>query len=192
MDNKTKMIFTATLLIAALTLSIFAYVLVTTPLYSRGRDPQINANVYIKIQRKSGFITYYEGHNVITDIGEDYVRDILSFDNVTAQNATHWISVSNDASPVQTWTQLAGEVAANNFTRALSTSAKWENGTDPAGNFTYTFTSSGSQQLQCAGLQWSGVSQSDNNLFAVDSFTQTTFGVGDTLTITWVITYDGN
>lgn len=132
---------------------------------------------------------------MITDIGETWIRDwigVAGEGNTTSRNATRYISVSNDASPVATWTNLTGEVATNNFTRAAGTVATWANAGDAAYNVTYTFIATGTSQLQCAGLHWSGVSASDANLFACAAFTQTTFNSGDSLTIKWSITVDAN
>jgi len=159
------------------------------------RDPTMRANVYVTIQQRFGTrqINQRVG-NLITDIGERYVRNILGWDNVTNNNATQWISLSNDATPLDTWTELPGEVDnTNGFGRAANdTCVAWMNGTDYAYNVTNTFQGTGTQQLQCAGLNWNGTLQSDENLFAAVSFTQTTFENGDNLTITWVITWDGN
>jgi len=153
--------------------------------------PEIEANVFIFVETLEG---KYEAsiHNVITNIGEKYVRDILGFDNVTNHNATKWISLSNTGSPSVTWTQLDTEVNANGFTRALGSVVSWMNGTDYAYNVTKKFTASGTQQLKNAGLQWSGVALSDNNLFACAGFTQTTFNANDNCTIRWVITINAN
>jgi len=157
------------------------------------RRPKVTANVYVFIETASGKDSCVSG-NVITNIGEKYVRDILGFDNVTAHNATKWISLSNDASPVQTWTKLPNEVNnANGFGRAVATDiVAWINGGDYAVNFTKKFTATGTQQLQCAGSNWNNVLQSDNNLYACAAFTQTTFNSGDNCTIRWVFTYDAN
>jgi hypothetical protein len=112
--------------------------------------------------------------------------------NTTSRNATQWISLSNVGTPLQTWTVLTTEVDANGFDRQLGTVVAWTNAGDSAFNVTKTFTATGTQQLQTAGLNWNGQSLSDNNLFACAAFTQTTFNSGDTLTITWTITVDAN
>lgn len=158
------------------------------------KNPSITANVEITENVGGLSSTLYSG-NVITDIGETYVASWLGScgsGNTTARNATQWISLSNDGSAADTWTEHPNEVAANNFTRALGTVATWTNSGDDAFNVTYTFMASGTQQLQTAGLHWSGVSDSNNNLFAVADFTQTTFNSGDTLTIKWSITVNAN
>lgn len=149
------------------------------------------ANVYLTIENDMGVYDLPVG-NVITDIGENYVRDILGFDNVTSNNATKWITLSNDATPVQTWTKLANEATASGSGRALGTVTAWISGTDYAYNVTNKFTFTGDITLQCAGLQWSGVASSDSNLFACAAFTQTAFANTWNLTITWSIVIDAN
>jgi len=157
------------------------------------RPPRASANVYVFVETAEGKAQIASG-NVITNIGEQYVRNILGFENITEYNATQWITVSNDASPVATWTKLANEKTADGFTRAANDSCvAWQNGGDYAYNVTKKFTAtSDSVELQCAGLQWSGQSNTDNNLFAAAAFTQTTFNTNDNCTIVWVITINAN
>lgn len=155
------------------------------------RDQRVRANLFILFETAKGSWSG-RGGNLITNIGERYVRNAIGFNNVTNFNVTQWISLSNAGSPLVTWTELASEVAANGFTRAIGTVTHWMNGTDYAFNVTNQFTATGTQQLQTAGLQWNDTASSDNNLFAAADFPQTTFSSGDNLTITWVITWDAN
>lgn len=182
------------------TKTLLAFILVATLAFSGGylisnvevhREPRVKANLFILYETAKGSWSGQSG-NLITDIGERLARNIIGFDNVSSNNATKWISLSNVGSPLVTWTELNTEVAANGFTRALGTVTAWNNGTDYAFNVTKKFTASGTQQLQTAGLQWNDTPESDGNLFAVATFTQTTFESGDNLTITWVITWDAN
>jgi hypothetical protein len=156
-------------------------------------DPKAKANVYVFAETSSGTEVLCPG-NQIQDIGDAFVGSLVGLagsGNTTARNATQWISLSNNALPAQSATQLPSEIAANGFTRALGTvSALYINGDGDYGfNVTKTFTATGTQQLQLAGLQWSGVASSDSNLFAAAAFTQTTFNAGDNLTISWSITF---
>lgn len=162
--------------------------------YQAHRDPVITANVHIT-ENIGGVSAEISSGNLITDIGESFVQSWLGLSgaaNTTSRNATQYISLSNDASPNASWTQHDTEINANNFTRATGTVAAWQNSGDYAFNVTYLFTATGTQQLQCAGLHWSGGPVSDNNMFAVATFTQTTFNTDDTLTVTWSITVDAN
>lgn len=184
--NKLTKILTVTL-IAALAFTI-GYAVNPIAVH---QNPSVSYNVQVF---KDG-IQISEAGNVITDIGEDWIADWIGLagaDNTTARSAAQWISLSNDASPDASWTKLTNEVAANGFTRALGDVAAWTNSGDSAFNVTKTFTATGTQQLQCAGLNWAETAESDNNLFACAAFTQTTFNSGDTLTITWSITINAN
>lgn len=153
-------------------------------------DPDVNVYFEVTKGEASGVSAGLASGNLITDIGEAYIRDaILTLDG----NTTAWaISLSNAGSPLASWTQLDTEVAANGFTRAAGADVEWLNGADYAFNITKTFTATGTQQLQTAGLQWDTTASSNNNLFAAATFTQTTFNAADTLTITWVITINAN
>lgn len=153
-------------------------------------DPKVN--VYMEVVKGEGAgatATLYSG-NLITDIGENYTRDAcLTLDG----NTTEWaISLSNVGNPLVSWTELDTEVAANGFTRAAGDVVVWTNGGDSAFNVTHTFTASGTQQLQTAGLNWDDTAESDGNLFAAATFTQTTFEASDTLTVKWIITFNAN
>lgn len=157
----------------------------------RHMDPKINVYMTIQKGEAAGTTATLASGNLITDIGENFVGNAtLDLD----ANTTSWaISLSNDGSPAAAWTELTTEVAANGFSRAVAeTVGPWSNSGDWAMNFTYTFTATGSQQLQTAGLHWDSTGESDNNLFAAADFTQTTFEADDTLTVTWVITFNAN
>lgn len=190
MKEYVKKAAVGSLFVGLLVLAFFAgmFVVLSAP---RHGVSHVSANVYIT-ENTGGVSSTLAVGNVITDIAENYIRDILGFDNVTDHNATQWVSLSNDGSPVQTWTQLPNEVDANGCSRVLGNLTAWYEGGDYGFNVTAKFDVSGTQQLQCAGLQWSGVASSDENLFACAVFTQTTFESGDSLTITWVITVDAN
>jgi hypothetical protein len=154
------------------------------------KNPSVTANVYLT-ENIGGVTSEISTGNLITDIGENFMGNAsLGLEN----NATWAISLSNVGSPLAAWTQLDTEIAANNFTRAGGTGGAliWVNSGDYAFNVTYTFTATGTQQLQTAGLHWNSTPSSDLNLFAAATFTQTTFNSGDTLTIKWVITINAN
>lgn len=183
--NKT---WALSLLITALLCTTITYGLIQAYPYTH-HDPKASVNVFVFTETAGGENELTSG-NLIPYIGGNYMRDILGFQNVSApENATKWITLSNDATPLVTWTKLANEKINSGFIRTLGTVAAWMNGTNYAYNVTNKFTATAdTQQLQCAGLQWSGVSLSDNNLFACAAFTQTTFNTNDNCTITWVIT----
>lgn len=154
-------------------------------------DPKVNVEMYITKGEGTGVSTTLTSGNLITDIGENFAGNAtFGLD----ANSTSWaISLSNDGSASAAWTELPVEIAANGFTRAVGANVgPFDNSGDWALNVTHTFTCTGTQQLQTAGLQWDDTASSDNNLFAAADFTQTTFNADDTLTVTWVITFNAN
>ena len=182
--SKKKLV--AVVLITAFAFSAFGFL--ANPVYVHF-NPQVN--VYMKVIKGegSGVSATLASGNLITDIGENFIGNCtLGLD----ANGTWAISLSNVGSPAVAWTELNTEVAANGFTRAEGTLTRWVNGGDYAFNVTKTFTATGTQQLQTAGLQWDDTAESDNNLLAAATFTQTTFETDDTLTVTWVITFNAN
>lgn len=156
------------------------------------KDPQVRANVYVVFETVSGQHIGQSG-NLITDIGERYARNTVGFSNVTGNNATDWIAVGN-STIVVTNTKLDTEATTDNATRGLAQEATWMNGTDYAYNKTFKFMFNGDITLNSTSLQWSGVSNSDNNCFAMAALPggEQAFASGDNATITWVITWDGN
>lgn len=155
------------------------------------RDPSVKANVYVFKETPQGKDLIVSG-NVITDIGERYVRNILGFDNETAHNATKWISLGN-STVGQAKTKLDTEATSTGFTRAVGSVVAWVNSGDYAYNVTKKFTATGNIQVNASGLQWSGVSNSDNNLFAVASLGGAqSFQNNWNCTIIWVITWNAN
>lgn len=161
------------------------------PSYEAHKNPSVKYNVYAF---KDGVSIGEGSGNLITDIGETWLRDwaACSASNTTSRDGARYISLTNTGSPAASWTKLTSEVTANGFDRQEGAVTWWTNGGDAAFNVTKTFTATGTQQLQTAGLNWVATDDSDGNLFAAASFTQTTFNAGDTLTITWTITFDAN
>lgn len=157
--------------------------------YAVHHNPQVNVYMEIVKGEGSGVSATLASGNLITDIGENFIGNCtLGLES----NGTWAISLSNVGSPLAAWTELDTEVNANGFTRAEGTVTVWSNSGDYAFNVTKTFTASGTQQLQTAGLQWDDTAESDNNLLAAATFTQTTFEASDTLTVTWVVTFNAN
>lgn len=161
------------------------------PNFEEHKNPSVQWNVFAF---KDGICIGEGSGNLITDIGETWLRDwaASSAGNTTERSGARYISLCNTASPTADWTKLTSEVTANGFDRQEGSVTWWTNSGDSAFNVTKTFTASGTQQLQTAGLNWVATDDSDNNLFAAAAFTQTTFNAGDTLTITWTITFDAN
>ncbi len=135
----------------------------------------------------SGEIFTEKGHNVYTTIGKKFERNLKGFHNVT-QNSTSgylWgVSLSNDASPAATWTELTGEASTAGATRKAFDTITVINATSMNGTVTFTFT--GSITLQCAGIQWDSHSMDTgfgDSLYAAFAFTQTPFNAADKLIV---------
>lgn len=176
-------------MVAVLASFLCGYVI--APVFEAHKNPNVQWNVYAF---KDG-VSIGEGEgNLITDIGETWLRDWAgcSASNTTSRDGLRYISLCNTASPAAAWTKLTSEVTDNGFDRNEGTVTWVTNSGDAAINVTKTFTATGTQQLQTAGLNWVATDDSDNNLFAAAAFTQTTFNAGDTLTIVWTITFDAN
>jgi hypothetical protein len=171
----------------------FTYAAVQTSSYVH-RDAQLHTNVFVIHEGINGKEMIPVG-NVITDIGENTLRDFLGFGNATiGTNQTKYIALGN-ASVAQTLTVLTTECVNGStgaFGRALSTVSAWQNGTDYAFNVTHTFTQNVTETINAAALHWFGTASADNCMFACAAITQTAFASGDNCTITWVITLDAN
>jgi len=178
--------------------TILALVLTATLCFSAGyaiqnhvlrqhTDPRSTANVHYYFEFAAGSQSF-SGGNEETNIGERWERNWLGFNNVT--NTTTCISIGNSSIAV-TNTELDAEATTDNGTRSdFITAVTWMNGTDYAYNVTYKFMFTGTIRLNASGIHWSNVSDSNNNLYALDSFSDTTFNSGDNATITWVMTQD--
>ena len=94
--------------------------------YARHGVSYYDANVYVG-QSVGGVYSEVLAGNVITDIGEHYIRDWLGCGqaNTTSRNGMVYVAVSNDASPVQTWTVLAGEATTAGCGRVLGNITWW-------------------------------------------------------------------
>lgn len=144
------------------------------------------ANVFITIQTEMGTYHLLES-NKITDIGENATR----YGVCGAAVDVKYISLGNSTIE-QTNTKLDSEADTAGATRAAGTRSFWISGGDYAFNVTKKFTFTGTITLNATGLHWSGESKSDGNLFALASFTQTTFQNNWNLTITWSVVFNGN
>ena len=146
-----------------------------------GADPV--GHVSVKALRDGVIFYEYDDHNLITTIGSKHVRNFLGFANQT-NAAIENIALSNDAAPAASWTKLPGEITTLALDRAAGT-ASTVNAT--AFQVTYTWTASGAQSIQCTGLHWSVVDDSDNNLFAAASISSVSLQANDQLQVTWTV-----
>jgi len=148
------------------------------------------ANVFLTVESPMG-IYDIPITNLITNIGENQTatRQRVGATYV----AIKYISLSNDASALATWTKLPNEATTLGAERGEGTvSALFLYSDDAAYNVTLTFHFTGDITLQCAGGNWSPTGASDNNLYSAANFAQTAFANNWNLTITWVYVFDGN
>jgi len=187
--KKGKKTFTA--LYASLLFSILIFSLSLPQGYVH-QNPNPRVNVYVIRETPEGRETLVSG-NVITDIGEEYVMNIIGYNNVTAHNATQWIALGN-STVLQTETMLDAEATTTGFIRSANdTCIAWINNGDFAYNVTNQFTATGDIAVNATGLHWDGTSNTDNNMFAVASLGgMQAFQNNWNCTITWVITWNAN
>ena len=157
------------------------------------RSPRLSVNVFVQIETPT-----YTGEipigNLITNIGEQYDRDILGYNNVTVFNTTTCITLGNTTTVAATLTKETTEATNGGFARQNGTVAGGQNaGSDHYYNATYMFTSTVDMNINSTGLHWSNVSNSDSNMFAVASLGASySFPTGSNCTIVWQIVIDAN
>lgn len=140
------------------------------------------------VHRRNGEIIGFSEHaGVLTTIGKNYIEGKLGNNfTIASYPSAQWISLSNDAgAPGAAWTEIPNEIAANNLTRAQGA---YTSTGDGVWTISSTFTASGNQAVQLAGLQWAPGSATDNNLLCADQISAASMIAGDTLTLTWTNT----
>ena len=146
-----------------------------------GADPV--GHVSVKAYRDGVLFYEYDDHNLIVTIGSKHVRNFLGFNNATLASIAN-IALSNDATPLTSWTKLPGEITVAALGRAVG-AASVVNAT--AFEVTYTWTASVAQTVQCTGLHWSATGDTDGNLFAAASISSVSLQANDQLQVTWTV-----
>jgi len=182
LEMGVKRKYQASALVILLTLCIGIFVgRQQASLYSEaGADP--SGHVSVKAYRDGDLFYEYDDHNLITTIGSTRIRNILGWDNQTG--ATIHLSLSDDATPLVSWTKLTNEIVANGLDRATGTPSG-VNAT--AYQVTYQWTATAAQSVQCTGLQWDAIDDSDDNLFAAASISAVSLQANDMLSVTWTV-----
>lgn len=154
-----------------------------------GARGEFSLNIHLTaVHRRDGKVIGYSEHaGVLTTIGKNYIEGKLGNNfTIAAYPSAQWISLSNDAgAPGAAWTEIPNEIAANNMSRAQGA---YTSTGDGVWTIVYTFTASGNQAVQLAGLQWAPGSATDNNLLCADQITSANLIANDTLELTWTIT----
>lgn len=139
--------------------------------------------VVVTVTRDGQEIYRNEDHNLITNAGKDFISaQIGSLSPGT--NGANYIALTNTAiTPAAGDTTLAGEITLNGLGRAQGAYAH----TNGQSTFTITktFTATGAQSAQAAGLF---TASSAGTMMAENTFTAVSLATNDQLTITWTIT----
>lgn len=147
----------------------------------------------VEIRRADGtLVLQQQMPNLITDIGKKHARNLFSSLNSTiinADNRTVSLALSNDATPLASWTKLPNEVTGSGLDRKGPTEVTITILNATAYKTEYTWTASAAVTVQCTGVHWYSLDNSDNNLYAAGTFTQTTLGISDTIKITYTLNY---
>jgi len=139
--------------------------------------------VVVSVMRDGAEVYHHEDHNLITSAGKDLIAPQIGSTSPGA-NGANYIALTNTAvTPASGDTTLSGEIATNGLSRAQGTYAHTV-GTNTF-TITKTFTATGSQSAQAAGLF---TASSSGTMMAENTFTQVSLANGDQLTITWTIT----
>ena len=121
-------------------------------------------------------------HNLRTNAGINWQEGQMA--GAPAAVCTY-IALTNTAiTPNATDTSLSGEITANGLSRALGTVTHTSNATSYT--LANTFTATGTQAAQAAAIL--NASSSGTMCFE-NTFTQASLASGDTLTVTWTITF---
>jgi len=149
-----------------------------------------DVNVHVVAAHADGRVFYDSStHNLRTTGGADWQANAMSA--TSGQPAgVNFIALSNDAtSPAagdcaagSSTCTLASEISTNGLARTQATYAH-SNGTNTY-TLTHTFTASGTQAAQKAGMF--NASSSGTMVFEA-AFTQVSLGSGDTVTVTWTV-----
>jgi hypothetical protein len=140
-------------------------------------------HVQVTVERDGVVISSYQSHNLITNAGKDFISAQLGSTSPGA-NGANYIALTNTAiTPAAGDTTLSGEISTNGLARAQGAYAH----TNGQNTFTVTktFTATGAQSAQAAGLF---TASSAGTMMAENTFTAVSLQAGDSITITWTIT----
>jgi hypothetical protein len=200
---KFNKLWALSLIIVALGSCAFGYALQTGVLNQVHVSPKVSVNVEyaFEIADGSGVIGY--SGNLITDIGDQYLSSWASCGqlNSTARNGTIYIALGNGTSLAYSDTKLTQECSGTDtgFARSAALTPTYASGTGIGNGYYYNFTVSNKftasqiDTINATSLQWSGVAESDNNMFNEASIgtlpVGQLFNVKDNCTITITMTF---
>jgi len=145
--------------------------------------PRVPNMVRVVARHRDGTIFYDQTfHNLRTNAGINWQYNQMA--GTTAAVCTY-IALSNDGTaPAATDTALASEITSNGLSRANGTPTHTSNATSYT--VAYTFTATGAQSAQKAGLL---NASSSGTLCFENTFSQVSLNSGDTLTVTWTVNF---
>ena len=139
--------------------------------------------VHIVARHKDGTIFYDQWvHNLRTNAGINWQYGQMA--GTTAAVCTYIALSNSGATPAATDTALASEITTNGLARANGTPAHTSNATSYT--LSYTFTATGSQSAQNAGML---NASSSGTLCFENTFSQVSMNSGDTLAVTWTVNF---
>lgn len=150
------------------------------------RTPNAKANVHVVARHKDGtvFLDTWT-HNLRTNAGINWQEGLMAASS--GANSCTYIALSNSgATPAATDTTLASEITSNGLARATGTVTHSSNATTYT--LANTFTATGTQAAQNAGM-FNNTYANGGTLCFENTFTQASLVSGDTLTVTWTITF---
>ena len=146
-----------------------------------GADPA--GHVSVKAYRDGVLFYEFDEHNLITTEGTTHIRDFMGWANAT-DVACIYLSLSDDATPLTSWTKLPGEIIGSGLARATGVPSAVN---ASAYQVTYTWTAGAPVSVQCTGLHWSITGDSSGNLFAAASISSVSLQANDMLQVTWTV-----
>jgi hypothetical protein len=146
--------------------------------------------IWVRRSYDSDFELIDEGENRVMDQGLKLIRNAWGFNNLSSTDG--WMNVTgvslcNEASvPSNTSAVLVSEITSNGLDRAKPDSVTVINAT--CYNVTHTFTATGTQAVQQAGLNWN-YTDNANSLVCARTFSSTTLYADDQLKVEWLIVF---
>ncbi|WP_415280912.1 hypothetical protein [Candidatus Nitrososphaera sp. FF02] len=161
----------------------------------------VHGYVTVSVMRDGNEIYHHEDHNVITVVGQDFIRGQIGATTGLGTNGANYIGLSTntndeDATDTCLSTTVAGTTSAEITTNGLARSQGdyAEVSTDQF-TITETFTATGTHtDVQKAGLFTAAANgdtcagSNDGIMMAENTFTSVSLANNDQLTITWTIT----
>lgn len=158
-----------------------------------GEQLRPHGYVTVSVFRDGQEIYHYEDHNLITEVGMDFIADQIG--NTPGTAAANWIALSSDSTaPAAGDTTLQGEITTGGLQRAQGTFTQGTGGERDTWTISKTFNANGTHtDVRKAGLFTAGVTGTPGNgnddgiMVAENTFSGVNLASGDTLTITWKI-----